>query len=116
MIVVWAPRLITLITGNFARAITLFPFVLLRYHHDQYNSVLINHERIHWHQQRELLIVPFYVLYLAEYGWRRLQGLDHMHAYLTISFEQEAYRHEADLSYLSNRPRLAFRRYYNKRH
>ena len=114
--IVCAPRLLRLLTGNFARAITLFPFILLRDDCDQRNPVLINHERIHLRQQRELWVLPFYFLYLGEYCRGRIQGLDHLQSYLAISFEQEAYQQERNLSYLENRPFFASKNYYKKRH
>lgn len=109
--IVCAPRLVRLITGNFARAITLFPFILLRNGQDRYDAVLINHERIHLRQQQELLVLPFYFWYLGEYCWRKMQGMNHLQAYLAISFEQEAYHYEKDLLYLKKRPFLASKRY-----
>lgn len=109
--IVCAPRLIQFITGNFARAITLYPFILLRDCQDQQDAVLVNHERIHLRQQQELLVLPFYALYIGEYCWRKMQGMSHLQAYLSISFEQEAYRHEQDLLYLKKRPFLASKNY-----
>lgn len=105
------PWLVRAITGNFARAITLYPFVLLRFPGDRLDPVLLNHERIHLRQQLELLVIPFYVWYLAEYARHRLRGLNHTAAYLRISFEREAYANEQRLNYLEKRPALAFRRY-----
>jgi hypothetical protein len=105
------PWLVRTITGNFARAITLYPFVLLRYPNDHNDPVLLNHERIHLRQQLELLVVPFYVWYLAEYAWHRFRGLDHLAAYLRISFEREAYANEQRLDYLGTRRPFAFRKY-----
>lgn len=109
--VVCLPWLVRLITGNFARAITLYPIVLLRYAVDKDDLVLMNHERIHLRQQLELLVIPFYVWYLAEYAWYRWRGMNHTAAYLRISFEREAYANEQRLDYLDQRPALAFRRY-----
>ena len=88
------------------RAMSLFPFVLVR--KGMSNPVLIQHERIHLVQQLELLILPFYLWYLAEYLWHRLKGKNHMDAYMAISFEREAYQYERDPNYLANRPFWAF--------
>lgn len=106
-----APRLVKYITFNFARAITLYPFIFIRYPQDKQDPRLINHEKIHIRQQIELLVVPFYVLYLMEYGINRLKGMHHDQAYLNISFEREAFRHEHDLLYLRQRRRFAFWKY-----
>lgn len=105
------PWLVRTITGNFARAITLFPFVLLRYPNDRNDPVLLNHERIHLKQQLELLVIPFYIWYLTEYAKHRFRGLNHLEAYLQISFEKEAYCNEQRLDYLGKRPAFAFRKH-----
>ncbi len=108
MILVCAPRLVRYLTFDFARAIALYPFVLLRYPQDKWDARLVNHERIHIRQQRELLVLPFYVWYLVEYILHRVRGAGHMQAYLAICFEQEAFCHEQDLGYLQHRPPFAF--------
>ena len=109
--IILAPRLVKIITFGFARAITLFPFILLTCPGDATNAQLMNHERIHLRQQIELFIIPFYLLYFSEYLVRRLQGKNHYAAYRAISFEQEAYCNEQQLDYLAHRPALAFRKY-----
>ena len=90
------------ITFGFASAITLFPFVLVL-KGVKLNQRLVRHEKIHLAQQVELLVVPFYVLYLAEYLAKRMYYRNHYLAYKNISFEREAYRHENDPLYLSRR-------------
>ncbi len=87
----------------------LFPFVLVR--RPNPDAVLLNHERIHLRQQLELLVVPFYIWYLTEYLMGRWQGLNHYAAYRNISFEQEAYTHEAEFGYLKSRNWWAFLRW-----
>lgn len=103
--------LVKIMTGGFARAITLYPFVFVSKKADLHDSVLVNHEKIHLRQQRELLVLTFYVLYLAEYGKGRWKGLSHYEAYRQISFEQEAFAHERDMTYLDNRKMKAYRDY-----
>ena len=68
---------------------------------------VVNHEKIHTAQQRELMFVPFYILYLLE--WMLLYAkLKNWHgAYMNISFEREAYRYGRDLSYLRHRKHFA---------
>ncbi|MDE7345610.1 MAG: hypothetical protein K2N48_02580 [Muribaculaceae bacterium] len=68
---------------------------------------VINHERIHTAQMRELLFIPFYILYGVEWLFRLIQYRDPHKAYLNISFEREAYRHGHDLGYLKRRQRYA---------
>ena len=80
-------------------AITLFPFILLKKKLKE-DFVLLNHERIHLRQQLELLILPFYILYMVEYGIKYFKLKNAHKAYLAISFEREAYAKEDDFDYL----------------
>lgn len=54
------------------------------------NPTVINHERIHWEQQRRAWYLWFYMRYLFE---AIIKG------YRNISYEVEAYAHERDFSY-----------------
>lgn len=67
------------------------------------NPRLINHERIHTAQMRELLFIPFYIIYFLEWILRLMACSRWYDAYLAISFEGEAYSNDADPSYLSVR-------------
>ena len=67
------------------------------------NKTEINHERIHAVQQRELLYLPFFLWYFLEWLVLLLKYRDRMEAYRHIRFEEEAYRHQADLDYLKRR-------------
>lgn len=87
----------------------LWPFILLAM--PRPSARLLNHERIHLRQQLELLILPFYVWYGLEYLWRRLRSGSHDAAYRAISFEREAYAHDADPGYLRRRRFWAFLKY-----
>lgn len=68
---------------------------------------VVNHERIHTAQMKELLFIPFYILYVLEWLLRLIQYRNLHKAYLNISFEREAYRHGHDLGYLKRRRRYA---------
>ena len=68
---------------------------------------IINHERIHTAQQRELLFVPFYVLYVVEWVVRLVKERDFDAAYRSISFEREAYAHGDNMNYLASRKMYA---------
>lgn len=81
----------------------LFPFVVFDRAQRPQDPVLLRHERIHLRQQRELLVIPFYLLYLGFYLAARLRGRTHLQAYRSIPFEQEAYAHEVDDDYLEKR-------------
>jgi hypothetical protein len=72
---------------------------------------LIQHETIHSRQMRELLYVPFYLLYFMEWLVRLcIHGVG-IQAYRNISFEREANTHEHDEGYLATRRAFAFLRY-----
>jgi hypothetical protein len=83
--------------------ITLFPFIILRDSSLKVDKRIMNHERIHICQQLELLILPFYILYLIEYVIGLIKYRNRMNAYLKISFEREAYKYDSDLDYLKKR-------------
>lgn len=72
---------------------------------------VINHERIHTSQQRELLFIPFYIIYIIEWVIRLFQYRNHHKAYMNISFEREAYSHGHDLGYLPRRRHYAWIHY-----
>ncbi|MBK7341583.1 MAG: hypothetical protein IPQ10_12640 [Saprospiraceae bacterium] len=97
-----------LFTGGFARAITLWPFIVVDDHSLINDTALINHERIHLRQQLELLIIFFYFIYGLHYLIQLLKGMDRHQAYLNICFERESYLYESDLDYLDNRRAFSF--------
>lgn len=75
------------------------------------SATLLNHERIHTAQMRELWYLPFYLLYFGEWLFRLTQPGN---AYRRISFEREAYAHDQDLNYLLTRKRFASFEYWRK--
>lgn len=70
---------------------------------ERLNDRLINHERIHTAQMRELLFVPFYILYFFEWLFRLIKLRNWYSAYEAISMEREAYANDNNLNYLSTR-------------
>ena len=78
-------------------------------HHGVYlSNEMMNHERIHTAQQREMLFVFFYLVYVIEWLVRLpMKG----NAYRNISFEREAYANQRNPDYLKSRPLYAWRRY-----
>lgn len=89
-------------------AINLFGVVLAK---RPLTRIEAHHEYIHTLQQRELLYVGFYILYVGEWLIRLVQKHGWIKGYLAISFEREAYRNETNLDYEKTRPRFAWRRY-----
>lgn len=71
----------------------------------------INHEEIHERQQKEMLVLPFFLCYGLEFIFRLLQDWSWHTAYRNISFEREAYANENNLSYLPERRRFAWIHY-----
>ena len=65
-----------------------------------------NHEAIHTTQMKELLYVPFYLLYVLEWLWHLIRLRDTRAAYRAISFEREAYAHEGEADYLKTRKKF----------
>ena len=68
----------------------------------------MNHERIHLKQQLELLIVPFFIWYLLEWGLKCLIYRSAYRAYQNVGFEREAYTYENDLGYIDRRRPFTF--------
>jgi hypothetical protein len=93
------------------RGITIFPFILIGVASDKRNAILINHEKIHIRQQIELLILPFYIWYLFDFGIQFIKYKDKNKAYRNICFEREAYANELNLNYLAKRDCWNFLKY-----
>ena len=94
-----------------ASAMALFPFIIVKSAHMKQDSVLVNHELIHFRQQLELLILPFYLLYLLNYLLNLIRYQNHDRAYFHISFEREAYSNEENLGYLAVRKPFSWLRF-----
>lgn len=80
------------------------------------DKYVVNHERIHTAQMRELFFVPFYIIYGLEWLIRLMQYGNRRKAYLNISFEREAYSRGDELDYLQRRTAYAWMRYLRRRH
>ena len=91
--------------------LSIWPFIILKDRTLKGDAILINHEKIHLKQQKELLIIPFYIWYLTEWLLRSVLYLDSYKAYQNISFEREAYCHENNLDYLNQRSYFSFIKY-----
>ncbi len=89
-------------------AITLFPFIILSEEVDEYT---MNHELIHFEQQKELFLVGFYVLYAYDFVKCMIKYKNKDTAYFMIRFEQEAYNYQNDLGYISDREKQAWKQY-----
>ena len=93
--------------------ISLFPVVILREYYlytspywKKRKAKTVNHETIHFQQQLEMLVIPFYILYILEYLIKFFIFFDTKKAYYNISFEQEAFANDTNLDYLKTRKRF----------
>lgn len=100
-------------TSRYSAMALMPPFILLWKRSHLYNDKLYKHECIHHRQILELLVVPFFVWYLAEYFGGRLKGLKHYEAYRNISFEKEAYYGENVPEYASQPRWFGFLKFMN---
>ena len=91
--------LLKIATFGWAMGITLAPFGI--YVKDLDNARLVNHEKIHWKQQMEMLIIPFYLWYLFEFLGRLV--INGKKAYMKLLFEREAHDNDNNLDYLKTR-------------
>ena len=91
-------------------AINIFGFLLCR-DRKKVTRIVINHEKIHTAQMKELLYVFFYILYGIEFLLRLVWYLDSHAAYRNVSFEREAYAKEKYYAYLSKRKNYAWINY-----
>ena len=68
-----------------------------------------NHERIHTEQQKEMLVVFFYLWYLFEWVvlWINYYG-DSRKAYRQVGFEEKAYMGERNPNYINSRKHIAW--------
>ena len=89
-------------------AITLFPFIISR---DEMDEITIRHECIHIEQQRELWVIPFYLLYGFYWLKGKIAGMSNDDAYFNIPFEKEAYSKMYDPEYLERREKHAWKKY-----
>ena len=91
--------------------ISIFPIVVLR---EKYKdpktsveferaSAIHRHETIHFRQQLEMLVIPFYVWYVVEFLVKLIRYGKSNKAYRSISFEREAYDNEDKYGYVAKR-------------
>lgn len=91
-------------------AITLWPFVFVR-KDARMAATTIRHENIHGRQQKELLLVGFYLWYGIEWIIKLCYYRNRITAYKNISFEREAYANQSNITYLDERKPYAFVKY-----
>jgi len=72
---------------------------------------LLIHEETHSRQQKEMLVVFFFLWYGLEFLFRLIQYRNWDKAYRNVSFEREAYANQNNTGYLSERRRFAWIHY-----
>lgn len=92
--------------GENVVGITLAPFGIFLKEGYEKNETTLNHEKIHWKQQIEMLILPFYVWYVLE--WLIKIPKYGPQAYYNISFEREAYTNQEEKTYLKWRTKWSW--------
>lgn len=91
-------------------ALTIFPYIVTKKTVDLSPS-LLQHEKIHLEQQKELLIVFAYIIYALDFLGKLIYYRSVSKAYYNVSFEREAYLNQDDLDYLSTRKPYSFLKY-----
>ncbi len=89
--------------GDF-KAINLFGVIF--YKGSELSQKTLNHEAIHTAQMKEMLYIFFYLWYFIE--WITRLCIDYKTAYRSISFEQEAYDNDDNLTYFTTRVKYAW--------
>ena len=84
------------------KGIMLFPFILVETEgrSERAINITINHEKIHYHQAKELFVIGFYLYILYEYI---IKG------YKNSRLENECYTNQYDLEYLNSRKNYAWK-------
>ena len=100
-----------LIVPNGFVGITLFPFIILKKEDLKQDQILINHEKIHLRQQKELLVLLFYIIYGLEWIIKFFIYKNSYITYKNLSFEREAYQNENNQEYLKKRKLWSFLNY-----
>jgi len=89
--------------------ITLWPFGIYFRYINKVSKKIKNHETIHLLQQKELVGVFFYILYILE--WFIKLFVYGSKSYNNISFEREAYINQSNLKYIETRKQYSWLKY-----
>ena len=90
----------------------IWPVIFIRQEHaGRYTAKYDNHEHIHLQQQKEMLLIFFYLWYGIEFLIGYAKYRSRMQAYRNISFEREAYANQGNAYYLNERCSWSFIKY-----
>lgn len=97
-------------------ASAVFPFIVVKrgYVAGPNHAEIMQHECIHLFQQREMLVVFAYLVYVLEFVVRLSVLRDRHKAYRAVSMEQEAYLNERVKGYLESRKPYAWIKFVTK--
>ena len=110
-------KLRQIITGSFPfkcyTALTIYPFVFVRKDRaEKYTKKVERHETTHALQQAECLFLLFFLIYALEWIIKLpFCKFNRDRAYMSISFEQEAYEHQEEVYYNEVRRHYAWAKY-----
>ena len=94
-------------------AISFYPFIFVNEGCRFFGTTgsLIDHEKIHLAQQKELYLIFFYLYYIIFYLYGLIKYRSHNKAYRNIPFEREAYENDWNEKYLKQRDKNAWTYY-----
>lgn len=84
------------------RAMTIFNIIFAR-KGSVIDKTVMTHEKIHWEQEKEMMIIGFYLWYVIEFLIKLAYYRNWKRAYRSISFEREAFANEMIDDYVINR-------------
>jgi hypothetical protein len=99
--------MVILLNRWFYSASTFFGLIIIR--RKDYSIELLNHEYIHVKQQKELLFVGAYIIYILEFIVKLFWYRNIKLAYANISFEREAKAFRHVIGYAAHRKPYSFR-------
>lgn len=83
-------------------AYSLFGYILVK-ERSRVDKEIVNHETIHYAQQKELGFILFFVLYFLEFVVKFLRYRSFNKTYMSLCFEKEAYANAKNHNYLKTR-------------
>lgn len=95
------------------KAMAIWPFLFVR-NGARFDEDDERHEKIHGRQQKELILILFYLLYFIFWVVGVLRYNNCKMAYRNNPFELEAYTYQDDTYYLSRRKHYAWVKYIGK--
>ena len=81
------------------KSVAVWPFIFIR-KEARMDAATLRHEEIHYRQQKEMLVVFFFLWYGLEWLIRLMVYRNAHKSYRMVGFEREAYLNELDGDYL----------------